>query len=446
MMLSNNDCREIINTQINQRYISNGYRWFLAGCFILLVFSALVLLGNKVYANLVDTPAQAKDNNSLDLHRVRSEPELTSHEYWKPYKVARGQSLSRIFKHLNIDTKHLRAIMRADPLAKRLQRIKPGQIIKFRYVDDVFAGLEYVAGPTYSVLVSRNGNSFVFTENKKDYDKKTRHASAMIDSSLFAAAQNAGISGKTTMALAKLFGWDIDFALDIREGDSFSVVYQTLHYDGKKIKDGDILVAEFVNKGKVYRAVKYTDPEGNSGYYNPQGENMHKPFLRTPVDFTRISSRFGRRYHPKLNKIRNHNGVDYAAPRGTVIRSAGNGKILFQGTLRGYGKTVIVEHGAGYRTLYAHLQKYNNRQKIGSVVKQGQTIGYVGSTGLATGPHLHYEFLVNGDHQNPLTVKLPTAKPLNKKYLADFKAKTQTYLAMLQGKSRNLVAMNNTSE
>ena len=248
------------------------------------------------------------------------------------------------------------------------------------------------------------------------------------------------------MKLAELFGWDIDFALDIRDGDSFSVVYQTLHHDGQKIKDGNILVAEFINKGKVYRAVRYTDPEGHSGYYNPQGENMHKPFLRTPVDFTRISSRFGTRYHPVLNKIRNHKGVDYAAPRGTVVRSAGDGKIHFQGTLRGYGKTVIVDHGSGYRTLYAHLQKYNNKQYIGSAVKQGQTIGYVGSSGLATGPHLHYEFLVNREHRNPLTVKLPTAKPLNKKYLADFKLKTQNYLTMLTGTANEMVAMNNSDK
>ena len=445
-MLSNNDCGEIINTQNNQEFNPGGSRWFLAGCFIVLGFVALVLLGNKVYANLYNTPAQETEDDapasSLDLSEAASIP----HEYWKPYKVAQGQSLSRIFKQLDIDIKLLRAIMRADPLAKRLQRIKPGQMIKFRYVDDVFAGLEYVAGPTYSLLVLRNGDSFEFSESKKEYDKQTRHASATIDSSLFAAAKRAGISGRTAMKLAKIFGWDIDFALDIREGDSFSVVYHTLHHEGEKIKDGDILVAEFINQGNVYRAVRYTDPEGNSGYYNPQGENMHKPFLRTPVDFTRISSRFGRRNHPVLNKIRNHAGVDYAAPRGTIVRSAGDGKILFQGKLRGYGKTVIIEHGAGYRTLYAHLQNYNKKLYIGSAVKQGQTIGYVGSSGLATGPHLHYEFLVNGERRDPLNIKLPTAKPIDEKYLADFKQKTQTYLAMLTGTSNSLLAMSNSTE
>lgn len=436
-MKSNNDCLNKNDNLEDHLLIVDRYRWYLVFCFSVIVLSALVLIGNKVYANLEDSQVQAAPPSSS-----YDELDALPHEYWKPYKVARGQSLSRIFKQMDIDTEHLWTILRADPLAKKLRRIKPGQMLKFRYVDNEFAGLEYVIDPAYSLLVLREGDSFVFSEKQQEFDKHSRQASATIHSSLFAAAQRAGVSDRTTMKLARLFGWDIDFALDIREGDSFSVVYQTLYYEGKKIKDGDILVAEFINKGKVYRAVKYTDPEGNSGYYNPQGENMHKPFLRTPVDFTRISSYFGRRNHPVLNKIRNHQGVDYAAPRGTVVRAAGEGKILFQGTLRGYGKTVIIEHGAGYRTLYAHLQKYNTKQYIGSGVRQGQTIGYVGSSGLATGPHLHYEFLVNGERHDPLTIKMPTANPLNKKYLADFKAKTQTYLAMLQDSSNKMVAMN----
>ena len=444
-MLTKDDCLEI-NYQDNQTDTFARYHWYLGACLIAFVFLAFVLLGNKVYANLGDKQLQEDYDNSVAAYAERSTLASTPHEYWKPYRIARGQSLSLIFKRLHIDTEHLKAIMQADPLAKRLQLIKPGQMLKFRYVDNVFAGLEYVAGPTYSLLALRSGDTFVLSENKIEYKKRTRQASATIRSSLFMAAKNAGISGKTTMKLAKLFGWDIDFALDIRKGDSFSVIYQTLHHDGEKIKDGDILAAEFINKGKVYRAVKYTDPEGNSGYYNPQGENMHKPFLRTPVDFTRISSRFGRRFHPVLNEMRSHKGVDYAAPPGTVVRSAGDGKILFRGTLRGYGKTVIIEHGAGYRTLYAHLQNYNKKQRMGSQVKQGQTIGYVGSSGRATGPHLHYEFLVNGEHQNPLTIELPTAKPLDEKYLADFKRKSQSYLAMLTGTSNYLLALNRVTE
>jgi len=441
-MMSRNDCTQRYNTLENPPVIADKYRWYLGVSLITVIFVAFILLGGNVYATLGGEQTQINEDDQV----VTQVPETLSHEYWKPYKIAEGQNLSRIFKQLNIEPEHLKAIMRVEPVAKRLRRIKPGQMLNFRYVNDEFAGIEYVINPAYSILAMREGDTFVFSEQKTEYEKQTQQAFATIDSSLFAAAKQAGMSDRTTMELARLFGWDIDFALDIRDGDSFSVVYQTLHHNGEKIKDGDILVAEFINKGKVYRAVRYTDPEGNSGYYNPQGESMHKPFLRTPVDFTRISSPFGRRHHPKLNKIRNHQGVDYAAPTGTIIRSAGDGKIIYQGTLRGYGRTVIIEHGAGYKTLYAHLSKYNNRQYIGSTVKQGQTLGYVGSSGLATGPHLHYEFLVNGERRDPLTIKFPTAHPLNPKYLADFKQKTQTYLAMLNGIPNEMVAMSDTAK
>jgi len=447
-MLSNNSsCFEIENTLEIQSLIAARYRLYLGALLLVLVFSALVLLGNNVYANLdseLDPGHAPPPTSTTDTDRAALEAE--PHEFWKPYKVAHGENLSRIFKRMNVDANQLAAIMRADPLAKRLRRLKPGQMIKLRYLDEEFAGLEYVAGPTYSLFALRDGDSFTFSENQKPYDVETQRASVTIHSSLFMDAKMAGISERTTMNIAKLFGWDVDFALDIRDGDSIAIVYQTLNYHGKKIKDGDILAAEFTNQGKVYRAVKYTDPDGVSGYYNPQGENMHKPFLRTPVDFTRISSHFGSRYHPVLHTMRKHNGVDYAAPRGTTVRAAGDGKILYQGTLRGYGNTVIIDHGAGYRTLYAHLQGYNKHQRMGSQVKQGQTIGYVGSSGMATGPHLHYEFLVNSEHRNPLTIALPTANPLNPKYLADFQQKTQSYLAMLPGITSNIVALNSVTK
>ncbi|MDH5327925.1 MAG: peptidoglycan DD-metalloendopeptidase family protein [Gammaproteobacteria bacterium] len=459
-MFTKNNCCDTTRKLESQL---NFYERCLSSSLLVIVFSVLVLLGAKAYTKQDgENPVNPLSNNDsvaayndstpsftvpmLDSFTVPSAPVSTPAGYWKSYKVAKGQNLALIFKQLDINTDYLRAMIQADPLAKRLQQIKPGQLIKIRYVNDDFAGLEYVAEPTYSLVALREGDSFVLSENKKQYEKKTHRASATIHSSLFIAAKKAGISEKTAMELAQLFGWDIDFALDIRDGDKFSVVYQTLHHGGKKIKTGNILAAEFVNKGKVYRAVRYTDPEGNSGYYNPQGENMHKPFLRTPVDFTRISSRFGSRYHPVLNKMRSHNGVDYAAPHGTVVKTAGDGKIIFRGTLRGYGKTVIVEHGAQYRTLYAHLQSYNKKQRTGTVVKQGQTIGYVGSSGLATGPHLHYEFLVNGEHRNPLTVKLPTAKPLNEKYVADFQQKASYSLSMLKSTTGNLLAMNSFAQ
>jgi murein DD-endopeptidase MepM/ murein hydrolase activator NlpD len=235
------------------------------------------------------------------------------------------------------------------------------------------------------------------------------------------------------MELANVFGWDIDFALDIRKGDNFTVLYEELYRNGEKISDGNILAAEFINDGKAYRAVRYTNPQTNrSEYFTPDGKSMRKAFLRSPVNFTRISSRFTvNRYHPVLHKFRSHKGVDYAAKRGTPIQAAGDGKVIFKGKKGGYGKVMIVQHGTKYTTLYAHLKTYNRKLKVGSKVKQAQTIAYVGSSGLATGPHLHYEFRVNGVHRNPLTVKLPISKPVPKRYMADFELTTTPVFAQL---------------
>jgi murein DD-endopeptidase MepM/ murein hydrolase activator NlpD len=286
----------------------------------------------------------------------------------------------------------------------------------------------------------------VVSEVKQDYEKFTRYATGTIESSLFQSAKRVGLSEKITAEMARIFGWDIDFALDIQPGDKFSVVYQSLYHDGQKIADGNILAAEFVTDGKSYRALRYTTPDGKSGYYSPDGNNLHKPFLRTPVHFSRISSPFGHRKHPVLNTMRLHKGVDYAAPRGTVVKASGKGKIIFRGTLRGYGKTVIIQHGKRYRTLYAHLQGYHSSQRMGSYVAQGAPIGYVGSSGLATGPHLHYEFLVNGVHRNPLDVKLPETTQLTEAHLQDFKNRASSMLNMLDMVSQSTLAMNVNGE
>ena len=430
MLTTESSCNQE-NFSETQSPMIDRHLWLLGSFFVTFGFVAVVVLASEVFAET--SGGQTLDTYSLaaSMETEFVVPKWEETEFWKDYKVAQGQNLSGIFKSMKVSSRVLRDMLHADPLGRRIQKLKPGQVIRFRYEDSEFTGLEYVASPTYSILVERDGNEFVYTENRLTYDRETRHASATIKSSLFIAAQKAGISDRTTMNLAKIFGWDIDFALDIRKGDSFSVVYETLNFEGERVKDGAILAAEFVNQGKVFRAVRYTDPDGQTGYYNPQGENMYKPFLRTPVDFTRISSHFGARRHPVLNKMRKHNGVDYAAPRGTVVKASGSGKIIFQGSLRGYGNTVIIEHGAGYRTLYAHLSRYNRKQRMGYSVNQGQVIGYVGSSGMATGPHLHYEFQVNGVHKNPLTIKLPTSKSVAEKHMADFRSKTQVRLAML---------------
>lgn len=256
-------------------------------------------------------------------------------------------------------------------------------------------------------------------------------AEAIIDTSLFEAGQAVHLPPSLTLAMATIFGWDIDFALDVRDGDKFSVMYEQTFVDGTKVKDGEILAAEFINQGQVYRAIRHTDRRGRSEYFSPNGAPMRKAFLRTPVDFTRISSYFGKRVHPILNTLRDHKGVDYAADTGTPIKAAGEGAVEFRGVKGGYGNTLILAHGRGYSTLYGHMARFAKGIRAGSRVKQGQVVGYVGSSGLATGPHLHYELRVDGVHRNPLSVKMTERDRLEKNEMATFSAEARLLLAQL---------------
>jgi murein DD-endopeptidase MepM/ murein hydrolase activator NlpD len=240
------------------------------------------------------------------------------------------------------------------------------------------------------------------------------------------------MSTSSMLEMAKVFGYDIDFAQDLRVGDSFHVVYEDIYRDGERLRGGDILAATFVNQGKTYQVFRYTFADGKTEYYDADGRPMKKSFLRMPIDFARISSRFSSaRRHPVLGTTRAHRGVDYAAPTGTQIKSAGDGRITFAGWRNGYGRTVIVDHGNGITTLYAHMSRFSS-YKTGARVSQGSTIGYVGASGLASGPHLHYEFRMHGVHRDPLTVTMPKPQPLPGGELARFRSQTQPMLARLE--------------
>jgi murein DD-endopeptidase MepM/ murein hydrolase activator NlpD len=358
------------------------------------------------------------------------------------YKIKSGDSLSSIFKKHSLSANLLHRIVHSSKKAKQLTDIRPGETLLLELDEgDNLQRLQLVHNKISSLQITPEQNSFNAIELNRDVETRTAHTSGTIQSSLYVAAKEAGLSENLIMELANIFGWDIDFALEIRAGDRFTVIYEEDYLDGEKLRDGHILAAEFVNRGNSYQALRYEDETGRADYFNPEGRSMRKAFLRAPVDFRRISSRFTQeRYHPVLGKKRPHRGVDYAAKTGTPIKSAGDGKIIHRGTKGGYGRTVIIKHGQSYTTLYAHLSRYNKKAKLGSRVKQGDTIGYVGKSGLATGPHLHYEFRVNGVHRNPLTVKLPAAEPIAKRYLADFKLKTQPLLSRLETISQTMVA------
>ncbi len=360
------------------------------------------------------------------------ENQLASLESNTRETVKSGDNLSLIFKRAGLTDRTMMALLHAEH-GKKLAALYPGHTLDFAInKDGDLQKLTYTQDQLNSFSFTRNESGFAYTENQRKPDIILASRSATITDSLFLAGKDARLDDKLVMELAGIFGWDIDFMLDIREGDAFKVLFEESFLDGEKIGNGNILAAQFTNKGTTFHAVRYEDSNGNSQYYTPAGDTMRKEFLRSPIDFARISSHFNlRRKHPVLNKIRAHKGTDYAAGHGTPIRSAGDGKVIYAGRKGGYGNVVIVQHGQTYKTLYAHISKFNRGIRKGVRVKQGQVIAYVGSTGLATGPHLHYEFYVNGAVRNPVTIALPKAKAIAKSELQRFYQHTQPLLAEL---------------
>lgn len=354
-------------------------------------------------------------------------------QQWIEHNVAKGESLARIFADQSLSAGLLHRIVNSGPDGEKLARIRPGQQLRFLFDGDhELQRIELHRNRVESLRIAITDDTIKFEEISKNVDKRVASAAGVIESSLFVDGQAAGMSDGQIMEMAEIFGWDIDFALEIRSGDQFRVLYEEHYLDGEKLRDGPILAAEFTNRGTVYRAVRYEDNNGEVGYYDDNGASKRRAFIRTPIKFARVSSRYNpRRWHPVLKRWRSHKGVDYAAPRGTPIRATGDGRIVFRGTKSGYGKTVIIEHAGRYTTLYAHMKRFSKRSARGKRVKQGQVIGYVGSTGLATGPHLHYEFRVGGKHRDPLRVKLPKSLKLAKSELPNFRSKTSPLLTQL---------------
>ena len=327
---------------------------------------------------------------------------------------------------------------------KKLSRLRPGQAIEFRVNgENRIQSLHYRLNKVDSLRLSRDGDGFRSEWLKEELELRVTSTTGQISNSLFQAGQKAELSSNLIMQMVELLGWDIDFASDIRSGDYFTVIYEQLfNTRGNHLRDGQILAVAFTNQGREIRAVRYTDPAGHTDYYSPDGYSMRKAFLRTPVSFSRISSRFsGGLYHPVLNRIRAHKGVDYAAPTGTIIKAAGDGKVIFRGKKGGYGNCVIIQHGGNITTLYAHMSRFAKSARVGKRVRQGQTIGYVGATGMVTAAHLHYEYRVNGVHRNPRTVKLPEADPIPMEYREDFLQMSSELLSQLDLVKRQKVAV-----
>lgn len=358
--------------------------------------------------------------------------ESASTEILEQVTVKTGDSLALIFSRLGLSPRSLYNIMSLGKDVSRLKKLRPGQKLNFSIDEKQLIKLEYEINLTNTLLITKSDDKFQAELIEIELESRTQHAKAIINDSLFLSGKRAGLSDNLIMQLVSIYGWDIDFALDIREGDSFTLIYEEQYKDGVKVSDGPIIAAEFINRNSPLRAIRYTHDDGRTDYYADNGDAMRKAFLRTPVELARISSRFNlKRKHPILNKIRAHKGVDYAASTGTPIKATGDGTVVLAGKKGGYGKTVVLKHGGKYSTLYAHLHKYARGVRTGKRVKQGQVIGYVGKSGLATGPHLHYEFRVNGVHRNPLTVKLPKVESIDKRLLPSFKEAISPMIAEL---------------
>lgn len=372
---------------------------------------------------------------------------VPSPSQWLTVNVKSGQNISSIIESAGISSGEWSVLMRNNRISRPLKSLRAGQAVHLlKNAEGQLEELSYEYDETHTLQVRRVNGQLEVTTLETALEHRPTSARGVITSSLYADARKAGLSNRQIMQLADLFAYDIDFALDLRDGDRFSVVYDNIYKNGEKLRDGEILAAEFINNGKRYRSMRYVYPDGSAAYYTPEGQSFRKAFVRSPVDFARISSGFNsHRMHPILNIIRAHKGVDYAASVGTPVKATGDGSVAYVGAKSGYGNVVVLRHGSHYETVYAHLSRFRKGMRSGVSVRQGQVIGYVGMTGLATAPHLHYEFHVNGVYKNPMTVSLPRANPLSRKQVAQWRAQNATVLAWLDGVEPAQVAQVSTN-
>jgi len=393
-------------------------------------------------ANAVATAQTQKPADSKTPEKAKPK---TSVDDWQTIEIESGDTLSLAFERHDLSYSDSLRLAHLPEHGRRFTRgLKAGDKLRVRADKSGHVlAVEYPLDELRTLTVTARDDGYAATIEQQDVERRTAYAVGTIESSFYVDALEAGLSDALIMNLAQIFAWDIDFVLDIRRGDRFIVVYEELYRDGEKLRNGEILAAEFQNRDRQLRAFRYEHENGKVAYYNPGGEAMKKAFLRTPLDVFRISSHFSLgRKHPVLNRIRAHKGTDYAAPTGTPIKAAGDGRIVYRGRKGGYGNVVYIKHNGRYSTRYAHLSRFASGLGTGSRVQQGQVIGYVGQSGLATGPHLHYEFRVNGHPRDPERVDLPKAPPLPDSKIAGFRDGISPLLSQLEALDRIQVASN----
>ena len=383
---------------------------------VLIAFLLSIFLIMLLYADFITDDSLPQERIEITESFNEEISEVLS---YRIHEVMDGENLSIIFEEFKVPLNTAYRIFRLDK-NNLLSKIKPGDEMKFTYLGEDITGIEIIKDSINSILIEIT-DKISIKKISKDVELIQSFKSGVIKTSFYEAALEAEIPDSIIMDFAYIFGWDVDFIFDIREGDSFNVIYETPYSEGEKVKNGDIILAKFVNRGKIYSANRFFLNENDKEFFDDNGNNLQKAFLRAPLDFAYISSHFNpNRMHPVLHTIRAHNGVDYAAKTGSPVRTTGNGTVHYAGRRNGCGNEIVIKHSNDYSTRYCHLSKFKSSIKKGTKVIQGETIGFVGSTGLATGPHLHYEFKIGNKHVDPVKLQLPSAEPISQNLRSDF--------------------------
>ena len=383
---------------------------------VLIAFLLSIFLIMLLYADFITDDSLPEERVEISESFNEEISEVLS---YRIHEVMDGENLSIIFEEFKVPLNTAYRIFRLDK-NNLLSKIKPGDEMKFTYLGEDITGIEIIKDSINSILIEIT-DKISIKKISKDVELIQSFKSGVIKTSFYEAALEAEIPDSIIMDFAYIFGWDIDFIFDIREGDSFNVIYETPYSEGEKVKNGDIILAKFVNRGETYSANRFFLNDNDKEFFDDNGNNLQKAFLRAPLDFAYISSHFNpNRMHPVLHTIRAHNGVDYAAKTGSPVRTTGNGTVHYAGRRNGCGNEIVIKHSNDYSTRYCHLNKFKSGIKKGTKVIQGETIGFVGSTGLATGPHLHYEFKIGNKHVDPVKLQLPSAEPISQNLRPDF--------------------------
>jgi murein DD-endopeptidase MepM/ murein hydrolase activator NlpD len=404
-------------------------RWFIT-------LSSLPLLGVvTAFGIMPQTDALSREQKTIleEISLPASTPvAANATAFWRNERIQRGDTIAELLRRLNVDDQAASDYLRKSKFTESLRRLPVGKEVQAETdINGALLELRYLSD-TNQVIIEKSGNSFSNRTLPAQTDKRMQIRTGEITSNLFAATDEAGLPDPVANQLSDIFGGDIDFHRDLRKGDKFTVIYEMNYINGQPARPGRIISAEFVNHGRSFRAAYFQTTEFTGDYYSPEGKSMHKAFLRSPIEFSRVSSGFSKsRFHPILNKWRSHKGVDYAAPMGTKVKVTSDGVVSFVGKQGGYGNVVMVDHQGHFSTVYGHLSRFAGGIHKGQRLGQGQIVGYVGMTGLASGPHLHYEFKLSGVQRDPLKVALPDGKPISEAQKTSFMDSTRDLFAQL---------------